>query len=374
MRTPVAPVSVERHDGGNIARVEDLLVTEEPLEIRLGHGPEHDRKEIRLSVTMRTPGHDEELALGFLFTEGLINDPQQVVRVAYCENVKVEERGNVVRAELHPSVDVDPAKWQRNFYTTSSCGVCGKSSIDAVHVQCTRPIIPFGMVDPAVITALPDRMRQAQTVFTHTGGIHAAASFWTKFLRSLKTRGLSGVRLVISDAHAGLKAAIRKCFTGASWQRCRVHFARNLLALVPKSHKDMVAALFRTIFAQPGPKEVAATWDQVRDQLAKPFPKIGPLMDDAKAEVLAFTAFPKAHWPKIWSNNPIERLNKEIKRRSRVVGIFPNEAAVIRLIGAVLADAHDEWQVSDRRYLSETSMALLYPTSDTDTAAVTSGT
>ncbi|MBP6699263.1 MAG: formate dehydrogenase accessory sulfurtransferase FdhD [Flavobacteriales bacterium] len=177
MRTPVAPVSVERHDGGNIARVEDLLVTEEPLEIRLGHGPEHDRKEIRLSVTMRTPGHDEELALGFLFTEGLINDPQQVVRVANCENVKVEERGNVVRAELHPSVEVDPAKWQRNFYTTSSCGVCGKSSIDAVHVQCTRPVVPFGAVDPAVITALPDRMRQAQTVFTHTGGIHAAALF-----------------------------------------------------------------------------------------------------------------------------------------------------------------------------------------------------
>jgi len=119
--------------------------------------------------------------------------------------------------------------------------------------------------------------------------------------------------------------------------------------------------MFRTAFAQPDAATVAHTWDQVRDQLARSFPKIGPLMDDAKAEVLAFTAFPRPHWAKIWSTNPIERLNREIKRRARVVGIFPNEASVIRLVGAVLNDAHDEWQISDRRYLSETSMALLAP-------------
>jgi putative transposase len=198
-------------------------------------------------------------------------------------------------------------------------------------------------------------------------------TFWRAFLTSLRDRGLSGVRLVISDQHAGLVKALTRCFTGASHQRCRVHFARNLLALVPKSHKDMVAAVFRTIFAQPDADAVAATWDHVRDELTARFPKIGPLMDDAKTEVLAFTAFPRAHWTKIWSNNPIERLNREIKRRARVVGIFPNSAAVIRLVGAVLADAHDEWQVADRRYLSEASMALLYKTSDTDTAAITSG-
>ena len=115
----------------------------------------------------------------------------------------------------------------------------------------------------------------------------------------------------------------------------------------------MVAAVFRTIFAQPDADTVASTWDEVRDQLAARFPKIGPLMDGAKAEVLAFTAFPRAHWTKIWSTNPLERINKEIKRRSRVVGIFPNEAAVIRLVGAVLADMHDEWQAGDRRYLSD---------------------
>src|SRR6478752_10486934 len=148
-------------------------------------------------------------------------------------------------------------------------------------------------------------------------------TFWRGFLTSLKGRGLSGVRLVISDQHAGLVKALRRCFQGAGHQRCRVHFARNLLAHVPKSHMDMVAAMFRTIFAQPDADAVDKTWDQVRNQPTKSFSKIGPLMDDAKAEVLAFTPFPKAHWQKIWSTNPLERINKEIKRRSRVVGIFP---------------------------------------------------
>jgi transposase-like protein len=198
--------------------------------------------------------------------------------------------------------------------------------------------------------------------------------FWRGFLVALKKRGLGGVRLVISDQHAGLVAALKRSFQGTAHQRCRVHFARNLLALVPKSHTDMVAAVFRTIFAQPDAATVAATWDEVRDQLAKSFPKIGPLMDEAKAEVLAFTAFPRAHWSKIWSTNPLERVNKEIKRRARVVGIFPNDAAVIRLVGAVLADMHDEWQSGDRRYLSEGSMALLKPNGDTGTiAAIDSG-
>ena len=199
--------------------------------------------------------------------------------------------------------------------------------------------------------------------------------FWRAFLTDLKKRGLAGVRLVISDQHAGLVAALKRSFQKTAHQRCRVHFARNLLALVPKTHTDMVAAVFRTIFAQPTPEAVAATWDQVRDQLAKSFPKIGPLMDDAKVEVLAFTTFPRAHWQKIWSTNPLERVNKEIKRRARVVGIFPNDAAVIRLVGAVLADMHDEWQSADnRRYLSEGSMALLYPDRDTGPiAAIDSG-
>src|SRR3954467_7055314 len=217
------------------------------------------------------------------------------------------------------------------------------------------------VVSKAVVVATGITASGGREVLGLAVGDSEEETFWRAFLTDLKTRGLTGVKLVISDKHAGLVAALRRCFQGAAHQRCRVHFARNLLALIPKSHKDMVAALFRTIFAQPDPAAVSAAWDEVRDQLAASFPKVGPLMDDAKAEVLAFTAFPKPHWVKVWSNNPLERINKEIKRRSRVVGIFPNEAAVIRLVGAVLADAHDEWQGHDRRYFSETPNALPAP-------------
>jgi transposase-like protein len=189
-------------------------------------------------------------------------------------------------------------------------------------------------------------------------------AFWREFLRSLKRRGLDGVRLVISDQHAGLVAAIGRCFQGAGHQRCRVHFARNLMANIPKGHQEMVSAAFRTIFAQVSPEEIAAQWDHVEAMLAERFEKAAALMGRAKEEVLAFRTFPRAHWRQIWSTNPLERLNKEIKRRSRVVGIFPNEASAIRLTGAVVADIHDEWAAAERRYFSEVSMADLYPERD----------
>jgi len=192
-------------------------------------------------------------------------------------------------------------------------------------------------------------------------------TFWTGFLRSLRARGLGGVRLVISDAHAGLRAAIRRVLSGASWQRCRVHYARNLLALVPKAHQEMVSAAFRSIFALAEPDELRARYDEVIDTVQPRLPKAAESLRDARRDVLAFTSFPREHWRKIWSNNPLERLNKEIKRRSNVVGIFPNDAAAIRLIGAVLADQHDEWAVA-RRYLSESSMATLIAACQTDDA------
>jgi transposase-like protein len=233
-----------------------------------------------------------------------------------------------------------------------------------LHVRRTGQVTSMAVVVATGVTATGGR-----EVLGCDVGDSEDEVFWRGFLRTLKQRGLAGVQLVISDQHAGLVAALGRVFQGAAHQRCRVHFVRNLLALVPKSHKDMVAAVFRTIFAQPTAEAVSATWDTVRDQLAANFPKIGPLMDEAKAEVLAFTAFPRSHWAKIWSTNPLERVNKEIKRRARVVGIFPNEPAVIRLVGAVLADIHDEWQVSDRRYLSEASMAKINPTSHTELIA-----
>ena len=148
-----------------------------------------------------------------------------------------------------------------------------------------------------------------------------------------------------------------------------MHFIRNLLAHVPKAQVDMVAAVFRTIFAQPDPDSMAGSGTRSATSSPPGSPRSAPLMDDAKTEVLAFAAFPRAHWRKIWSTNPLERLNKEIKRRARVVGIFPNEAAVIRLVGAVLADTHDEWHTDERRYLSEGSMALLHPDRDNETVA-----
>lgn len=163
---------------------------------------------------------------------------------------------------------------------------------------------------------------------------------------------------MISDAHAGLKTAVARQFTGATWQRCRVHFMRNLHAQVAAKHAPAVTAAVKTIFAHTDPAAFADQWDQVADTLAGSFPKINAMMLEAKTDVLAFTAFPRGHWQKIWSNNPIERLNKEIKRRADVVEIFPNPAAFLRLATAVVIDQHDEWQVG-RRYLSETSMAEL---------------
>ncbi len=171
--------------------------------------------------------------------------------------------------------------------------------------------------------------------------------------------------LELDRVRDGLKAAIAKVFQGASWQRCRVHYARNLLATVPRASTEMVAAAFRTVFAQLTPAEVDQRYDEVTDQLEARFPKAAAPMRAVKQDALAFTPFPFDHWRKVWSNNPLERLNKEIKRRTNVVGIFPSDLSALRLIGAVLADQHDEWIIT-RRYLSEASMAALTTTRQTE--------
>jgi putative transposase len=178
---------------------------------------------------------------------------------------------------------------------------------------------------------------------------------WLVFLKDLKARGLSGVQLVVSDDHRGLVEAVAAAL-GASWQRCRTHFARNLLTKVARTAQPMVATLVRSIFAQPSAREVWAQHARVVAHLEEDFDAAAALLADAREDVLAFTAFPQAHWKQIWSNNPLERLNKEIRRRTDVVGIFPNRSAVIRLVGAVLAEQHDEWAVA-RRYMSVESLA-----------------
>jgi putative transposase len=183
-------------------------------------------------------------------------------------------------------------------------------------------------------------------------------AFWTSFLRSLVGRGLSGVKLVTSDAHRGLKGALETVLQGATWQRCRVHFMRNALSLVPKAAQQMVGATIRTVFAQPDVGSAREQWRRVSDGFRHRFPRLSELMEEAEKDLLAYASFPQEHWQKIWSNNPLERVNKEVKRRTNVVGIFPNEAAVIRLVGSVLCEQHDEWQVS-KRYFSAGSLAKL---------------
>jgi transposase-like protein len=185
--------------------------------------------------------------------------------------------------------------------------------------------------------------------------------FWREFLTSLTDRGLSGVRLVISDAHAGLTKAIARCFQGAGWQRCRVHAMRNLLAAANHRHRPMIAALIRTVFAQPDAETARTQLRAVVDQLAPYAPAVAERLQGMEDDVLAYTAFPTAHWSKIWSNNPIERLNRELKRRTDVVGIFPNKESVIRLVGALLVEINDEMIAAERRYIAAASVAELAP-------------
>ena len=190
-------------------------------------------------------------------------------------------------------------------------------------------------------------------------GDSESESFWAEFIAHLKERGLAGVKLVISDAHAGLTKAIGRQLQGNVWQRCRVHFARNLLQCVPKAHQGMVTAALRSVFAQESAEEIESRWDDLAASLAERFPKAAALMHEAKEDVLAFRHFPKDHWRKIWSTNLLERVNEEIKRRTRVVGIFPNDASITRLVGAVLLEQHEHWQLEGRRMFSAESMATI---------------
>jgi putative transposase len=199
------------------------------------------------------------------------------------------------------------------------------------------------VVSQAVVIATGVSAYGRREVLGCATGDSETEAFWTEFLRGLRDRGLTGVQLVISDAHRGLMNATATVMQGASWQRCRVHFMRNVLAKVSKGHDEMVAATIRTIFAQPGQAEVRTQVDLVAEMLTGQFPAVAQMLLDAKADLTAFADSPHAHWRKIWSTNPLERLNREVKRRTDVVGIFPNPAALLRLVSCVLIEAHDEY-------------------------------
>jgi len=225
-------------------------------------------------------------------------------------------------------------------------------TLDALVVKCREGGRTVNVCVVHAVGVNRDGFRESLGVDVVTAEDGAA---WLAFLRSLVARGLAGVKLVSSDAHPGLVDAIAATLAGASWQRCRTHFMRNLLTRVPKSAQSFVATMVRTIFAQPDAVTVRDQHQRIVGQLEERFPDAAALLDDAGPELLAFTGFPKEHWRQLWSNNSLERLNKEIRRRTDVVGIFPDRASIIRLVGAVLAEQNDEWAVA-RRYMSAESI------------------
>jgi transposase-like protein len=229
--------------------------------------------------------------------------------------------------------------------------------LDATYVKARRD---GRIVSVAVIVAVAVNSAGRREVLGIAIGASEAETFWTEFLRSLARRGLRGVKLVVSDAHEGLKAAAAKVLN-ASWQRCRVHFMRNVLAHAGKQGRRVVSAFIGTAFAQDDADAARTQWRQVADQLRPRVKKLAELMDQAEGDVLAYMSFPAAHRPKLHSTNPIERVNGEIKRRTEVVGIFPNEEAITRLVGAVLLEINDEWAVQRSRYMSLETIA---PVSD----------
>ena len=224
----------------------------------------------------------------------------------------------------------------------------------SVHVREHRHV-----TSKAVVIATGLRADGHREVLGVDVGDSENETFWREFLTGLVDRGLAGVRLVISDAHAGLTKAIARCFQGAGWQRCRVHATRNLLAAAHHRHRQMIAALIRTVFAQPDADAARTQLRSVVDQLEPYAPTVAERLQNMEADLLAYTAFPPAHWSKIWSNNPIERLNRELKRRTDVVGIFPDKASVIRLVGALLVEINDEMITAERRYIAAASIAEL---------------
>jgi putative transposase len=286
-----------------------------------------------------------------------------VVQEAYVNGVSTRRVDDLVKAlgmtgmsksqvsRLCQTLDIEVER----FRTRKLDGTYAYVQLDATFVKVRQE---HRVVSMAVVIAVGVNQDGQREVLGLDVGPSEDGAFWHAFLRSLVARGLSGVKLVTSDAHEGLKAAIASVLQGASWQRCRTHLMRNALALVPKGAQQMVAATIRTVFYQPDAESARSTWRRVADGFRPRWPRLAKLLDEAEDEVLAYLAFPHEHWRQLWSTNPQERLNREVKRRADVIGIFPNERAVIRLVGSVLAEQNDEWAVA-RRYFSAESLAKL---------------
>ncbi|NAZ17802.1 IS256 family transposase [Glutamicibacter soli] len=264
------------------------------------------------------------------------------------------------------------------------CADIDDSVQDFLHRRLEHTWFPYLYLDATYVEVRHQGRVMSQAVVIATGvsiegrreilgmsvGDSENTDFWTQFLRGLRERGLKtaslddpeGVAVVVSDAHSGLKAAVKAILPGAGWQRCRVHFARNVSQKIGTVHSKPVNALISTIFAQTSQEAVMAHYKQVTGSIRTQFPQVAAMLDAAETELTVFAAMPREHWQKIWSNNPIERLNREVKRRADVVQIFPNRESVTRLVGAVLQEQHEEWFYGERRYLSEISMRKLLHT------------
>jgi len=299
-----------------------------------------------------------------------------VVQQAYIQGVSTRKVDELVQA-LGLSSGIDKSAVSRicreldevvgQFRQRPLVGAYPYLWLDALYLKVRQN---HRIVSQAVVIAVGVRETGEREVLGFAVGASEEEAFWREFLRSLVGRGLTGVHLVVSDAHEGLKAALEGVFSGASWQRCRVHFLRNLLARVPQRDKAVVAATVRTIFAQPDRQAAGEQLREVGRLLESRWPAAAHVLLAAADDVLAYMAFPREHWTRLYSTNVLERLNREVKRRTDVVGVFPDVAAVVRLVGAVLLELDDEWQV-ERRYFSQESMRkLLAPESVLEPAAV----
>lgn len=366
--------------------IQELIEAE--LSARIGAEP-GERSSLRTAQrnghrprTVSTPAGDVELAIpklrtGSFFPELL--EPRRridkalwaVIMTAYITGTSTRKVDDLVKAlgcasgiskstvsRICKDIDVDVTAL-RNRRLDHQPFIYVWLDATYVHVREAGQV-----VSKAVVIATGCRADGHREVLGLDVGDSENETFWTEFLRGLKDRGLDGVRLVISDAHAGLVAAVRRVLGAAAWQRCRVHAMRNLLAVARHSQRAVIAALIRTIFVQLDKAGAHHQLGLVVDQLRKSAPEVAQKLENMEHDLLAYANFPQTHWSKIWSNNPIERLNRELKRRTDVVGIFPNPESVIRLIGALLVEVNDEMLAAERRYIAAGSMAVLDDRSD----------
>ena len=289
-----------------------------------------------------------------------------VIQQAYLEGVSTRKVDDLLQALGLTGIDKSRVsricqeldEGVQAFRNRSLAGDYPYIWLDATYLKVRQD---HRIVSQALVIAIGVRSTGEREILGLDLGGSEESGFWQDFLRSLIQRGLKGVQLVISDAHVGLKKAIEQVLVGASWQRCRVHFMRNVLAHIPQADKSMVAAAVRTIFTQPDRGVASQQLAEVVLAMHPRWPKAAELLEQAEEDILAYMAFPREHWSRIYSTNPLERLNREVKRRTDVVGIFPNQPAVIRLVGSVLMETNDEWAIARRYFSLETMNKLIDP-------------